>query len=238
MTLTAGRALTLAAGQARQATSFSATIDVTTGGAAATHLSGTLVEQTKPALLAHEKFTVSAAGTSIPGGMETLMTSDAMYLKMSSLSRMAGKPWIKMPFSALKSGIGVNSGQLIRQMQANNPLASAEILPAATNVRKVGTQAINGVPATEYTGSLDVATALTRLGAGMKKLMAPQIAATGVRTARFTVWVDAQHRVRKLTEVESGGSYRATVVMVVTSINQPVSIQAPPASQTAAMPGL
>jgi hypothetical protein len=237
--LAAGKALSLAADNARQTTAFSATMDITSSGTYASHLSGTLDEQTKPSVLAHQKFSVTANGTSVPGGMETLLTPDAVYLKMSTLARMLGKPWIRMAFSSLKSSTGANFAPLIRQLQANNPLAFAQMLPAASSVRTVGSQSVNGVPATEYQGTLDPVKALTRIDPSLRSILAPVLSATGITTDNFTVWVDGQHQIRKLISVETGTtSYKVTSVMVVTSVNQPLNIQVPPTGQTAMMPGM
>ena len=187
--MSASKALSLAASQAKKATSFSATMDISSGGSISTHMTGTLQEQTKPTLVAHQRFRISGGGTALPGTMETLLTGDAVYLKISSLAHLTGKPWVKVPFSSLKSS-GVSLAPLIHQMQGSNPLASAQMLPAASNVKRAGTQVIDGVPTTEYTGILHVNAAMQRVAPGLRKLVAPAMAATGVTTARFQVWVD------------------------------------------------
>lgn len=232
------KVLTLTAARAKRVTSFSATIDSSSSGTYSTHVHGTLTEQTRPALLADEKFTVTAAGIAVPGGMEALVTGNSIYLKMSSLSRMLGKPWARLSFSSLQSGTGVSLGPLVRQLQASSPLNFAQMLPAARHVRKAGTATINGVPATEYTGTLDPLRALARLDPGLRKLVRPAYAAAGSTSGRFTVWLDSQYQLRKLILVQAGPQHRSTTSMVVTSVNQPVHVQVPPAGQTAAMPGL
>lgn len=236
-TVSAATALTVAAGRARRATSFSATIDSTTSGAGATRLHGTLAEQIKPSLLVHEKLAVTAAGTAVPGGIEMLFTTSALYLKMSSLSRMTGKPWIKIPLSSLKSASGVNFAALFRQVQTSSPLSFIQMLPAATAIHRTGTATVGGIRTTGYTGTLNLVKGLARLAPGLRKLVSQAIATTGLKTDRFTVWVDSHYLVRKLTQVQTGSHYRARTVMVVTAINQPLHIQLPPAGQTALMPG-
>lgn len=231
------KALTLAASQARKVTSFTATMNISASGTYPARLRGTVAEQTRPALLAQQKFAVTAAGSAVPGGIQTVLTSSAVYLKMSSLSRMLGKPWARIPFSSLKSANGMNLGPLIQQLQSDSPLSFAQMLPAASKVRKTGTATVNGVHTTEYTGTFDPAKALSRLDPGLRKQVAPALATSGVTTDRFTVWVDSQHQVRKLSLIQSGRRYRVTSVMVVTSVNQPVHIQVPSAGQAAIMPG-
>lgn len=236
--LSPGQVLAAAASQAQQTTSFSATMSITSSGTYTSTLNGTLDEQTKPTVLAHQKFAVTSNGTPLPGGMETLLTSDAVYMKLASLQQMLGKPWVKISFASLKSSSGANFAPLIRQMQANNPLAYTQMLPAASNVRKVGTATIGGVATTEYTGSLDPVKAVTRMDPSLQKMMGPLMQSLGITTDTFRIWVDGQNQVRKLSQVQSGPRYHVTSVMTVTSINQPVSVQVPPASQTATMPGM
>lgn len=237
--MTASRALSLAAAQARKVNSFTATMNIVTRGSLATHMTGTLQERVRPTVLAHQVLSIhGGSGLPVPGSMQTLLTGRAIYLNMSTLSRVAGKSWVKIPFSSLKKSTGVDLAPLIHQLQGNNPLAEAQMLPAATNVRRIGSQTVNGVPATEYSGSLDVGKAMTRLGPGLRKLMGPALSATGIRTAHFRVWVDGQHQVRKLVETEGGTSYQVASTIVITSINQPVHIHVPPASQVASMPGM
>lgn len=233
------RALDLAASQAQKVTSFTATMDISSSGSLAMHMVGTLAERLKPTVLAHQSFSVKSAGVSVPGGMETLLTQNAVYLKMSSLARTTGKPWVKLSFSSLKHSMGLDLAPLLHQLQGNNPLAQAQMLPAATNVHEAGSgQTVDGVETTEYTGTLDVAKAMTRLAPSLRKLAGPAMAMTGISKAHFSVWIDADHQVRKLVETEPGKNYRVASTMVITSINQPVTIHVPPASQVTSMPGL
>jgi hypothetical protein len=236
--VSASQALTLAASAAQKVNSFAANMTITSGGALSTHLSGTLQEQVRPTLLASETFSLKSAGATVPGGMQALLTGSAMYLKMKTLAGVLGKPWVKIPFSSLKKKTGISLAPLIHQLQGSNPLAQAQMLPAATNVHKVGSATIGGVPTTEYAGTLNVAKSLAKLGPGLRKLIGPALKATGITTSNFRVWVDAQHQVRQISQTEGGGSYNISSVMTITAINQPVHITPPPASQVASLPGM
>ncbi len=234
----ASQALSLAASQAQKVTSFSATMDISSTGAYSSHLHGSVVEQVKPTVLAQEKLNISAKGQHIPGGMEAVLTSNAMYLKLSRLTRAFGRSWVKISFAKLRGSTGISLAPLIHQLQGNNPLAEAQMLPAATQVHQVGTATINGVPTTAYAGTLNLAAAMSRLDPSLRKLFSPALSAAGITTAHFTAWIDGRHLIRKLVEDESGASTHVTTVMVINSINQPVHISVPPASQVASLPGL
>ncbi len=235
--MSASQALKLAAGQAQKITSLTASMDIKSSGTFASHITGTLEEQIQPTVLAHQTFSVKGGGQHLPGTMQTLLTSNAVYFKISSLASMLGKPWVKIPFSSLRN-TGLNLAPLIHQIQSDNPLAEAQMLTGATNVRKVGSQVVNGVPTTEYTGTIHASAALAKLDPNTRKVLRPALSATGIRIIHFHVWLDGQHQVRKLAEVLTGSNYRVTSLVVITSINQPVHVQTPPASQIASMPGI
>jgi hypothetical protein len=213
-------------------------MDISASGTISSHLTGTLAEQARPAPLVHQVFQLTSNGSVIPGGMETLLTGHAIYLKVRSLAKLLGKPWVKLSFASLKSGKGVSLAPLIHQLQSTNPLAVAQMFPSARNIRRAGSQVINGVPVTEYTGTLQVGTALRRVAPDVRKLIGPAMSASGVTTATFRVWVDGQHQIRKLVEHQSGRRYQATVTMLVTSVNRPLRIQLPPPHRVATLPGL
>ncbi len=136
-------AISLAALQAKNVSSYAATVQIQSTGSAASTISGTVQMQMKPSLLIHEKLNVTGHGQSVDGGIEAMLTSDTVFLKMSTLAKLLGKPWIKMSIAALSKVSGLNLGQLIQQAQGNNPFAQAQMLAAAKDVHQVGTQVIN-----------------------------------------------------------------------------------------------
>jgi hypothetical protein len=232
------QAISLAAVQAKNVSSYAATVQIQSTGSAASTISGTVQMQMKPSLLIHQKLNITGRGPSVDGGLEAVLTSDTVFLKMSSLGRLLGKPWIKMSIAALSRVSGVNLGQLIQQAQGNNPFAQAQMLAAAKDVHQVGTQVINGVQTTEYTGTYSVATGLNNVVPSQRAQVRQYMKAAGITSIQFHTWIDAQHHVRKMTLLASGNSIRETIVYVITMINQPVHVQFPAASQLARVPNL
>ena len=229
-------AITLAADQAKKITSFASTMSIKMSGAASGSMAGTMQVQTKPSLLASADFgTLAMAGQSLPGGMQEILTSKTMYLKMAVLQRELGKPWVQVPFSELQ-GAGLNLGQFTSQIQNNNPLVQTQMLAAAKNVRKVGSETVNGVATTHYTGTYPVSAGLAKLPASARATAQKQLQSLGVQTVQFDVWIDGQHQTRKLVVTERGGQEQVSVTMNVTGINQPVDVAIPSASQVATVP--
>jgi hypothetical protein len=236
-TLSAGKAITLAAKQAKQVSSFASTLTEKMSGTANGTLSGTMQIRTRPSLLAEVNMgTFSIAGHSLPGGMQEILTSRAIYLKMAAAAQQLHKPWAEIPYTTLRRGTGVNLAQLIQQVQSNNPLVQTQMLAGAKNVRAVGTQTINGVKTTRYAGSYTPAAGLAKLPPSLRAEASKGLRALGTRSIDFNVWIDAQHQTRKVVVADNGSVERITITMQVTGINQPVSVKVPAASQVATVP--
>jgi hypothetical protein len=234
--LTAAQALKDAAQRAQKATSYAADLSIKTTGAASTTISGTMQEQTQPSVLAVANLSsVTAQGQQIPGGIQEIISSSGLYLKMAQLARQTGKPWVEIPVSALSKMSGVSFTQLL-QNSNNDPLTQTQMLSSSTNVKKVGTATVNGVKTTEYTGTYPITAGLAKLPAASRSRIASQLKAMGLTTEHFTVWLDGQQQVRKVVSSAKGTSEQVASTVTVTSVNQPVSVTLPPASQTATVP--
>jgi hypothetical protein len=244
-------AVQLAAKTATNANSFTGTVNLQMtakpGGSAPSAVSGlanvsmsaTFAEQLHPSVLASVDIsTLKAAGQSLPGGLAEIVTPSTLYLKWSFLTSEMhlSKPWLAIPLSAVDQKSGVNIGQIFSQLQSSGPLTETQLLGGATSVHQVGTGTIDGVAVTEYSGTLPIAKGLRYLSGTVKQQVQKAMAAAGISTAKFTVWIDGQHLVRKSVVTESGKNLTEVVTTTITSINQPVNIAIPPASQTTPMP--
>ena len=110
------------------------------------------------------------------------------------------------------------------------------MLAAAKDVRAVGTQTIDGVSTTHYTGTYSLSAGLAKLPASQRAVAQKGLQTLGVKTVRFNVWIDGQHQTRKIIVAEAGSVENMTMTMQVTGINQPVRVTLPPASQVATIP--
>lgn len=244
--LSATQEMQLAAQTARNANSFTGTSTIEmTAAAGKTTIAASFAEQLRPSLLAR----VDVSSMRIPGlalpsgtslsGMSEILTPSALYLKWPFLTSQlhTGKPWIKIPLSALNSSSGINLSSLINQFSSNQPLTQTRMLAGATNVRRVGTGTVGGVPVTEYTGTVSLAKGLAALDPKTRATLSQALSKAGISSAHFTIWMDAQHLVRKSVVTENGSALSEVITTTVTSINQPVSVQVPPDSQVTTPPG-
>jgi len=164
------------------------------------------------------------------------VTNKAFYLKMAGLQQRLGKPWAEVSFAELPKGTGASFSQLTQQIQGSNPLLQTQMLASAKTVREAGTQVIDGVPTTHYTGTYNVAAALAKMPPSFRRTEQKTMKALGIKTVAFNAWIDAQHQVRRIVVSQQGGMEQVRVTMQVTGINQPISISYPPASQVTTIP--
>ncbi len=193
-----------------------------------------MTEQRNPLLLSMS-LDENVAGSNIP--ISAIITPDAFYMKFKAGSLGMPKAlvhkWIKIPFSVL--GSGSIFGTLMHSVQNDNPMTQTQLLVAAEHLRAVGTQTVGGVSTTRYTGSLTPSTAVKDLAPSLRTALAPALKLITGNVA-VSIWIDQQHHVRKLTEVERVGANTVKVVCTFSGFNQPVHISVPPASQVVTPP--
>jgi hypothetical protein len=238
-------AVQLAAKTTSGANSFTGTMSVQATsksgatGSGSVSMSATMAEQLHPSLLARVQIgTLSAAGSTLPGGLTELLTPSNLYLKWSFLTQELHltKPWLEIPVSAMSKSSGVNLSQIFSQATSSSPLNESQLLAGASDVRKVGTGTIDGVPVTEYTGTVSLDKGMQYLSGSAKTSMQKEVAAAGLTTATFTVWVDGQRVMRRAVITEHGTALTEVITVAISTLNQPVNIQTPAADQTTSLP--
>ena len=229
-TMTAEQAISMAARTSQQISSASTSIAIKVTGPATETTSGHLQLQLKPSLAMTATLSVTANGKTLP--VKEVLANKAVYVNVPGVSQLTGKPWLEISFAQLSGKLGADFEQLLESMQNGDPLNQTQLFAASKNVRATGTQTINGVPTTRYSGSYSASSARAALSPGLRKLMSPGLnAVTG--EVQFTVWIDGQHHVRRMVEVEHVNGATVSSTMDITAINQPVRITTPPASQVA-----
>lgn len=238
-------AVRLAAQTSSAATSFTGTVSVQatvkagTAGSGNTSLAASFTERLRPSLLAQVDIqSMTAGGTTVPGGMTEILTPGTFYMKWSYLTQLlkTAKPWIAIPLSAMSKSSGIDFSQMLSQASSSSPLTESQMLAGATTVRKVGTGTVGGVAVTEYTGTLSLAKGLKYLSASVRSAMQKEMGTAGITHATFTVWIDGKNTVRKAIITEHGTALTETVTTTITSIDQPVNVSIPAASQTTPFP--
>jgi hypothetical protein len=221
------RAITLAAAEVQQVNSLAGNISVQAGGLGT--VSGTLQMEIHPSLLLGMTLNASLSGQST--GIQAILSGTNLYLQFPGISSLTnGAAWAEIPLSTLSGGASSAISQSLQQLQNSNPLAQTQILAASHDVHQVATQVINGVATTEYAGTVSASAALSTLSPSMKSELAPELNQISGDIS-FNIWLDSQHLVRKVTENETVAGQAVSVSMTITSVNKPVTVAVPPASQ-------
>jgi len=225
---TAAQAIQAAADQAKKINSYSIRMDESLTGATAEHITGNMQFRLKPALLAQVSLNIP------PALVNEILTTKVAYLKIPGLGS-TGKPWVKLSLAG-KNGMGAALGQLLQSAENSNPANQTLALTASKDLRKTGTEVINGIPTTRYEGSYSVADEMKKLPPGLRKITSQSIAALGITKVHFTIWIDGKHQMRRVITVEKGSSSTITTKLDIIAINQPVNVTLPPPSQVTSPP--
>ena len=231
----ARRAIRLAATRSADVSTLTARLAEQSAGKANSGLTGTIAVELKPKRLIQANFTVPS-GKSKPIRLAEILTSTAVYFKDPAFTKGAGKSWVKVDISSLSSKTGLSIASLLQNLEGSDPLDQTRLFTASRDVKVVGSKVIAGVPTTEYAGSYAPATAFAQLSARLRKLLGPTLRAMGTNPVHFHVWIDGQHLIRKARDVEKVNGQTFTTTFDVTSVNKPVSVTLPAASQVAPLP--
>jgi hypothetical protein len=222
------QAVQAAADQSKKVNSYSIRMDETLTGATAQHITGNMQFRLKPSLLAQVDLSIP------PASVNEILTSKAAYLKVPGLGS-TGKPWVKLSFTG-KNSAGAALGQLLQQVETSNPANQTAALTASKDLRKTGTELVNGIQTTRYEGTYSASEQLRKLPPALRKTTSKSIAALGITKVQFTIWIDGQHQMRRVITVEKGSSTTITTKLDIISVNQPVNVTLPPPSQVTSAP--
>lgn len=160
-------------------------------------------------------------------------SSPLLYLRMPALNQyLSGKRWVKADLGALAQKGGANLSQLLQTAGNEDPTRALQLLESVGKVTRVGTATIDGVDATEYTGSVDVKKAAAAAGSAYGKLLEQ----SKVTTIPVDVWIGSDGLVRRLREVFSypvdGAQAATSLTLSLTDFGVQATITPPPADQT------
>ena len=175
------------------------------------------------------------------GPVEIRLVGKAMYIggNASLAKEMDGKSWIKLDMSALGGGKGLNADQLGAGQADQNPAANSTFLTGSKNVKKVGTETVDGVKTTHYEGKVTVADLKASLKDKNKTVRAQrekaleQYEKLGVDSFTMDAWIDGDDHTKRFRMRGAADKGPLDVTITFLDINQPVKVTAPPAKDTA-----
>ncbi len=245
--LSAARAVALATHAAQRVSSLTLTENVTLNGLPMGAVSGlpagsaikmTIHAKTvlRPAVLAAVTMNMNMAGRAVT--IDEILTSKALYLKAPTMALThSGKPWEEISLASLPNGADLHKLFAKAEMSGpaghlGSPRGLAKLLGGARHVRVVRNQVVDGVRTTEYSGVLSLGRIRALLAPSERRMFGSAVA--GLRlNGPFRVWIDGHHQARMVDLRFNFRKITMSVHVNITSINKPVRIVPPPASQVA-----
>ncbi|WP_018564783.1 hypothetical protein [Streptomyces sp. PsTaAH-124] len=203
------------------------------------HIKADAEMQMKPTIAMSMKMTMPDQPST--GTVEIRLVDKVMYLNggAEAAKEMDGKSWMKFDLS------GTDAGKQMDQLggggaaQAEqNPATESTFLTGAKDLRKVGSETVEGVETTHYTGTV----ALADLGkpqpgespevAKTREKSLEQYKGMGVDKVTMDAWIDGKDQTRQFRM--RGTAAKGPLDMTITFLdtNKPVKVAAPPAGET------
>jgi hypothetical protein len=178
--------------------------------------------------------------TSVPGKgdvqVEEIMDNLVIYLRSDALTGAlpAGKKWLKLDLKETGRKSGIDLSQLQQLSGSGDPTQFLTYLAKAGDVRKVGSEVVNGTPTTHYHAVIDFDKLAGSAGTAADSVRQVQ-KLTGAKSLPTEIWIDASQRVRRQT-VEITAQQPVPVSFSLTidykRFGVPVDAHAPAADQT------
>jgi hypothetical protein len=189
---------------------------------------------TMTGMVSHNPVALDATMTNpqLPDGMHLLMSGTTEYVNMGATGakEFGGKHWLKIDFSSL-GATGKALADSINKSNSQDPATSVKLLTSSGDVKRVGTERVDGVSTTHYSGTVDLKT-LASSDPALKSL-ADQAAKSGMTTENVDMWINDQSLPVKVHETATTAQGTMDITIHYSDFsNTPVKITVPPASDT------
>ncbi|MEU9283264.1 DUF1396 domain-containing protein [Streptomyces sp. NPDC048275] len=175
------------------------------------------------------------------GKVEIRLVDGAMYMGggAAAAKEMDGKSWMKFDVSAMTDGASAGLGAGGLSDQANqDPTQESTFLTGSKDVKKVGTEKVDGVQTTHYKGTVT----LDDLRADLKsedkatrekrEKSLKQYEDMGADKMTMDMWIDEDDHTKQFRMRADADKGKFDVTMTFLDFNQPVTVKAPPAKDT------
>jgi hypothetical protein len=153
------------------------------------------------------------------------MLGPVIYVQLPADQRaeLSGKSWLKMDLSQSKDG-----ADLAKQFNDMDPAKQVRTLLDSGSIAAVGQEVVGGVPTVHYAGTVPVAKYLNQVDSASRPQVEKQLSDKGIGEVKLDLWVDEKYLPRRAHSVVAD----TDVTVEYSDFNKPVSVVAPPASDT------
>ncbi|MFD1658868.1 DUF1396 domain-containing protein [Streptomyces caeni] len=233
--MTPAAAVAVAAKNADAVTSVHYRMKGTVPGAG--RVGGEAVMSVKPLAMSMK---MTAEDQAVDGPVEIRLVGKAMYVGGGArmAKEMDGKSWVKFDMSALGADKQLNGDQLGAGRADQNPAQESTFLTASKNVKKLGTETVDGVRTTHYEGTLTLADLRASLKGKdratreRREKSIDQYEKMGADTITMDMWMDGASHTKQFRMRSDTPEGRLDMTITFLDFNKPVTVTAPPAEDT------
>jgi hypothetical protein len=170
---------------------------------------------------------VTSNGREVP--VDSIVSDDVLYMRSPVFAQVLsqGKEWIKLDLAKLAQQRGVDLSSLLDA--SPTPATALAYLQGARDVRKVGSNTVQGVKANHYEVTVDLQKAADRATGSERETLKRVISQSKLKTLPLDVWIDENGYIRRMSYEERAGQQQAAqVTMELHDFGAPVSIKPPP----------
>jgi len=157
-----------------------------------------------------------------------LLVDGALYVKLPGTLNKSGKPWEKATAGSSNPVLKQLASTLSSIQQSASLDQYRSMAQAASSLKTIGTEQVNGAAATHYSLTVDVSKIH---GAAFTPAAKAALAQARITKIPVDVWVDSHNRPVKMSEKFTVKGQIVSFTATISRYNQPVTITAPPASQ-------
>ncbi|MCT9141239.1 LppX_LprAFG lipoprotein [Streptomyces violarus] len=189
---------------------------------------------------------VAAPDKGATEAVEIRLVDKAMYLGGGAemAKEMDGKRWMKFDLSGSETGKELDQMGSSTSQAEQNPAAESAFLTGAKDVKKVGSEKVDGVETTHYSGTVtlaDLRASLKDAKADARKQREKSIKQyekLGVDKLTMDMWIDGDDHTKQFRM--KGDAEKGPLDMTITFLdyNKPVDVKAPPAKEVADLAGM
>lgn len=176
--------------------------------------------------------TINAGGQNL----RELLVGNTFYIKLPPAAG-SPKPWVSVSVKKISALSGIDLDSLLNNASADQ---TVQLLTKAADVKYVGTEQVDGVAARHLAGTVDVDKVFAALSATEKtqqKQLQSLVESLGMTNNTIDLWVNDKDIPIKVVQSYDSKLGHGTSTMLLTKLDAPVSISAPPASQVGQFPG-
>ncbi|MGW0136147.1 DUF1396 domain-containing protein [Streptomyces sp. NPDC003299] len=175
------------------------------------------------------------------GEVEIRLVDQALYMGggAEAAKEMDGKSWLKFDMSAADGGAGAGGMGAAGGQARKNPAADSTFLDGSKDVKKVGSETVEGVRTTHYAGTVTLAdlkaslTGKDQATREKRQKSVDQYDKLGIDAFTMDLWIDGEQHTKQFRM--RGDADKGPLDMTVTflDLNKPVTVTAPPAKDVA-----